>query len=201
MFVHRWMSLDVITTNPDVLASEALYTLEHRGIKRLPVMENDRVVGIVHRTELTRTLFINKSDPNVDSLMAKDVITIFPDAPLEEAALLMDEHNVAGLPVVDGHRLVGIITESDIFKAFVRVMGLLEGGQRITIRVKDRPGALIQALEPIRTREVNIISVASCKIPGAPPGTKEITLRLQTSELSVLVNDLLLHRIDVVDWR
>ena len=202
MFVYRWMTPHVITTGHQAAASEALYKMESHAIKRLPVLDpHQRVVGILHRDDLFRTLFINKDDPPVSQLMAESVVTIAPDAPLEEAAMRMEEHHISGLPVVEGERLVGIITESDLFKAFVRVMGLLEGGQRLTIRLKDRPGALLQALEPISSHELNIISVASCKIPGAPPGTKEVTLRLQTAELSLLVADLLRHKVDVVDWR
>ncbi len=201
MFVHRWMTTEVLTVTPDVLVSDALYMMEDRNIKRLPILDDDQLVGIIHRNDLIRTLFLKRDDPAVEHLMMSEVLITHPEAPLEEAALTMDEHKVGGLPVMQGARLVGIITESDIFKAFVRVMGLLEGGQRITLRVKDRPGALIEALKPIQSHELNIISVTSCRVPGSPPGTKEITLRLQTSELSLLVGDLLRHRVDVVDWR
>jgi len=201
MFVHRWMTTQVVSIPSTALASEGLYRMENHHIKRLPVVDEAQLVGIVHRNDLIRILFLQKEDPPLSDVMAKEVITISAEAALEEAALLMEEHHIASLPVVDSLRLVGIITESDLFKAFVRVMGLLEGGRRVTLRVKDRPGALIQVLEPIRSHEVNIISVASCKVPGDPPGTKEITLRLQTRELSMLVSDLLKHRVDVVDWR
>lgn len=201
MFVYRWMTTQVVSIPSPALASEGLYRMESHHIKRLPVVDEERLVGIVHRNDLIRILFLQKQDPPLQDVMAKEVITIPAEAALEEAALLMEEHHIASLPVVDSQRLVGIITESDLFKAFVRVMGLLEGGQRVTLRIKDRPGALMQVLEPIRSHEVNIISVASCKVPGGPPGTKEITLRLQTRELSMLVSDLLKHRVDVVDWR
>lgn len=201
MFVHRWMTIDVIHISPDTLVSDALFQMEDLGIKRLPVLDGDTMVGITHRNDLIRTLFLERDDPAVEQLMIRNVLSTHPEAPLEEAALLMDQHNVGGLPVMKGDRLAGIITESDVFKAFVQVMGLLEGGQRITIRVKDRPGALIEALKPIQSQHLNIISVASYQVPGAPPGTKEITLRLQTTELSMLVGDLLRHRVDVVDWR
>jgi len=201
MFVHRWMTTEVLTITPDILVSDALYMVEDRRIKRLPILDNDQLVGIVHRNDLVRTLFLKRDDPVVEHLMIKDVLITHPEAPLEEAALIMDEHKIGGLPVMEHGRLVGIITESDVFKAFVRVMGLLEGGQRITIRVKDQPGALIKALKPIQSHQLNIISVVSCHVPGAPLDTKEITLRLQTAELSLLVGDLLRHRVDVVDWR
>ncbi len=201
MFVHRWMSTQVITISPHVVASEALRVLDSHHVKRLPAVADETVVGIIHRNALIRALFVAKDDQPVSELMSDEVVTILPEATLEEAALVMDEHEISALPVVEGARLVGIITKSDIFRAFVRVMGLLEGGQRLTLRLKDRPGALIQALEPMKAHDLNVVSVASCKVPGAPPGTKEITLRLKTRDVGQLVAELIRNGVDVVDWR
>ncbi len=74
--------------------------------------------------------------------MKKSVITVSPQDPIERAAVLMEEHKISGLPVVEGSRVVGIMTITDVLRAFITVLGLREGGRRVTVSLPDEPGAL-----------------------------------------------------------
>ena len=128
----------------------------------------------------------------VKDAMTKEVILIDPDATLEEAALIMREKHVGALPVVKGGRLVGIITESNIFDAFIELMGLKETGARVTIATEDRIGVLAEVTEIIKSFGVNIISMAAMHRPDdLPESVKgEVVLRLDTKDPGQLLNEL-----------
>ena len=85
----------------------------------------------------------------VREVMARPVVTVEADAPLEKAALLMEERKIGGLPVMEGERLVGIITVTDVLRAFIEVLGLKLGGLRITVDIPDVPGALAQMAQAV----------------------------------------------------
>jgi len=95
----------------------------------------------------------------VEEVMAKPVITVGAEEPLEKAALLMEEKKIGGLPVMEGERLVGIITVTDVLRAFIEVLGLRLGGLRITVDIPDVPGALAQMAQAVPP--ANIVSIAT----------------------------------------
>jgi acetoin utilization protein AcuB len=95
----------------------------------------------------------------VQEVMAKPVVTVGAEEPLEKAALLMEEKKIGGLPVMEGERLVGIITVTDVLRAFIEALGLKLGGLRITVDVPDVPGALAQMAQAVPP--ANIVSIAT----------------------------------------
>jgi acetoin utilization protein AcuB len=95
----------------------------------------------------------------VEEVMAKPVVTVGADEPLEKAALIMEEKKIGGLPVMEGDRLVGIITVTDVLRAFIEVLGLRLGGLRITVDIPDVPGALAQMAQAVPP--ANIVSIAT----------------------------------------
>jgi len=123
--VRSWMSERLITITPQTTLPEAQRLMFEHKIRRLPVVKSDKLVGIVTRGDIREakpsdatTLSIYELNYLLDSLTAKDFmtpnpITVSPDNTLGEAARLMVEHKVGGLPVVDQGKLVGIITETD----------------------------------------------------------------------------------------
>jgi acetoin utilization protein AcuB len=114
----------IITTDVDVHA--ALRLLQERAVRRLPVMDaSGRVLGIVTERDLLLAVGHYLAVPiDVESIMTRPVVATTPDTPIAEAAMLMVNHKIGGLPVVDANQqLVGIITESDIFRAFVGMLG------------------------------------------------------------------------------
>ena len=129
--VKDWMTSAPISIPWNVSALEAYRRMVEHGIRRLPVMDGDELVGIVtlgdvRAADLSGIAGVDRSeirsvisDLGVDRLMSRPVITVTPEAPVREAAKLMLEHKIAGLPVVSDERMIGIITESDIFRMVV----------------------------------------------------------------------------------
>lgn len=142
MFVRNWMSAPAIVISPLVPAGSALSYMEKRGIRRLPVVEDGRLLGIVTRSDLLTALGKDKSkrkgeDRSIEGIMTKKPLTVEQEETLERAAELMLVKKVSGLPVVDGTRVVGIITESDVFRALCQILGVGEKGARVVMNVKD----------------------------------------------------------------
>ncbi len=130
--VRDWMSRQVVTVTPDTLLSEASRLMTERRIRRLPVVENGRLLGILTYGDVraARPSLLTNPDPDktthlmaqirVAQIMTRDPVTVSQDATIGQAAELMLRFAISGLPVVDeAKRLVGIITESDIFRLVV----------------------------------------------------------------------------------
>jgi acetoin utilization protein AcuB len=98
--------------------------------------------------------------------MAKTVLTVSPETPIDEAAKLMREHRLGGLPVVSEGKLAGIITETDIFTAFLDMLGVNRGGLRLTLELPDRQGSLAEVAEVFRNLSLNVVSVTV--LPSEP---------------------------------
>jgi acetoin utilization protein AcuB len=131
--VRDWMTLNPVTISQGTLLREAHWLMIDNKVRRLPVMDGEHLVGIVTKEDLRRAepsigicLDLVKitdmlSRMTVRQLMTKDLQTVSSEAPLLEAARMMLEHEISALPVIEAGQLVGIITESDIFRAYVRL--------------------------------------------------------------------------------
>jgi acetoin utilization protein AcuB len=154
MLVRKRMSSPVITVAPDLPIMQALDLMKKNRIRRLPVVKKGKMVGIVSEGDL---LNASPSDATslsvwelnyllgkitVDEIMTKNVITVAEDTPIEEAAFLMDENKIGGLPVIANGELVGLITETDLFRIFLELMSARQPGVRVTALVPDQPGEL-----------------------------------------------------------
>jgi acetoin utilization protein AcuB len=155
MLVRSYMSKPVITVAPSTPVSEALRTMRERGIRRLPVLDaSDRLVGIVSDRDLLHaepspatslsiweiTYLLGRI--TVEQVMSREVLTVGPDTPVEAAAQLMVDRKIGGLPVVEAGRVIGVITETDIFRVFTMLLGAQEPGVSVTATADDRPGLL-----------------------------------------------------------
>jgi len=177
MLVRDRMTSPVVTIEPRTPFYEALALMKSRQIRRLPVMKGRRLMGIVTFTDLMRvhpspaTSLTVWEIPglllktHVSEIMTKEVVTISPTASIEEAAVLMRQHKIGGLPVVEQGALLGIITESDIFDAFTDLMGLRHGGARLTIDL-ERTQSLDEVVRTVRDCDVEIRSLAAYSVNG-----------------------------------
>lgn len=210
MLVRDWMSTAPVTAAPDTAVPEALRILKERGFRRLPVVQDSRdgprLLGIVTDKDLkdampskATTLSIWElhyllARLTVREVMASPVRTARPDETLEAAALRMQEHKVGGLPVVgDGGRLVGMLTVTDVLGALAQVLGLREGGVRLTLDMPDVPGSFAQAAEAVRPS--NIVSVATA---GHVNGRRQFVMRVNGEGVDTLLDRLRAAGIDVV---
>ncbi len=122
MLVRLRMSQPVVTVEPDDDFQRGLAIMQDKRLRRLPVVQGSRLVGIVaERDLLLAALHYLQARVGIGEIMTRDVVTAAPDMDLRDAARLMLKHRVGGLPVVDDNKLVGIITESDIFRRFVEI--------------------------------------------------------------------------------
>ncbi|AJG41503.1 hypothetical protein TRQ7_08610 [Thermotoga sp. RQ7] len=175
MLVKDFMTRNPITIAPETSFNEALKLMKQNKIKRLIVMKDGKIVGIVTEKDLlyaspSKATTLNVwelhyllSKLKVEEIMTKDVVTVNENTPIEDAARIMEERDISGLPVVDDSgRLVGIITQTDIFKVFVEIFGTKrEGTIRYTMEMPDRPGELLEVAKRIYEAGGNIISIAT----------------------------------------
>ena len=154
MLVRERMSSPVVTIPPETPVNEALSLMRQRGFERLPVVERGRLVGIVTEKHLLLAspspatslsmweISYLLSKLTVDKVMSRELVTVSDDTPIEEAARIMADRGIGGMPVMHGDSLVGIITETDLFKLFLEFMGARERGVRATLLVKEEKGGL-----------------------------------------------------------
>ncbi|MDH7479573.1 MAG: CBS and ACT domain-containing protein [Syntrophomonadaceae bacterium] len=201
MFVRERMSVNVVTVTPKTTIAEAVELMKKHQIRRLPVVEGERLVGFVTDKDLSEaspstatTLSIFEinyllAKTRISEILRKDrpTITIHPDATLEECALLMRDNKIFGVPVVENGKLVGVITETDIFDAFIDIMGIRSPGVRIHIHVPDRPGMLADVTRIIAKHGANISHIVS---DSNVDGTFSVVLRLQLDDCSEIVKEL-----------
>lgn len=171
MLVRDWMTPDPQTVTGQTPVMEAMQRLREGGYRRLPVVQDGRLIGIVTDRDLKEatpskatTLSVFElnyllSKLTIKEVMRSPVVTIGPDEAIENAALTMESHRVSGLPVVDGARLVGILAITDLLRAFVSFLGLREGGLRVTVDLPDEPGVLARAAEAAPPS--NVVAVAT----------------------------------------
>ena len=174
MFVAKRMTPNPTTIESTTTIADASELMRKRKFRRLPVVDNGRLVGIVTDRDLrtvapspATTLSIFElnyllAKMQVKDIMHKDVITIPVDATIEEAALIMSTRHIGGLVVVgENGSVVGVITETDIFNSFVEIMGLKEGKIRFTFKVSNQVGVLHEISGVFKDLGINISSLAT----------------------------------------
>lgn len=145
MIVGNRMTKEPITVDPDDLLIRASHKMQAGGFRRLPVVSAGRLVGIVSERDLRehRGYF---EHTKINGVMTENPVTVTPATTLEEAAQTLVERQIGGLPVVENGRLIGIITTSDILKAFLDVMGESQGSStRIDLILEGEEHGLVEA--------------------------------------------------------
>ena len=200
MFVSKRMTPNPVTIPPTMTVSDATNLMKTNNFRRVPVVDNGKLVGIVTDRDLravapspatTLSVFeINHllAKMLVKEIMKSPVITISVGATIEEAALMMYTHKIGGLVVLDSAGVVaGIITETDIFKSLVDVMGLKEGRTRLTFEFDDKVGVLADVAAVFKELGINILSMATY---NTEDGRAEMVIRADVKEVKVLVDRL-----------
>jgi len=197
MFVKDRMSYPVITIHPEMPIQDALNLMHKESVRRLPVVDKKgQLIGIVAEKDLLHAspsdatslsvweLTYLLSHITIEGIMATEVITITEDTPIEEAALIMADSKIGGLPVVRDSELVGIITETDLFKVFLELLGAREAGVRLAILVANQPGELANVTTTILELGGNIVSLGT--FMGESAENRGITLKVDGVDHQVL---------------
>ncbi|MBM4288312.1 MAG: CBS domain-containing protein [Deltaproteobacteria bacterium] len=191
MLVREWMASDVITVDENTSMMKALHMMKENNIRRLPVMARGALVGILSDRDLKEAspskattldvheLYYLLAEIKVKEIMTKNPVTIHPEETVERAAVVMLEHKVSGLPVVNNKsELVGIITQSDVFRAFVNITGIYKGGVQFAFSLDDRPGSIKEVADVVREYGGRIVSILSSTDMVAE-GTRNVYIRLR----------------------
>jgi acetoin utilization protein AcuB len=195
MFVGERMSHPIISIDPDMPVHDALDMFKRERIRRAPVIKNGKLVGIVSDKDLLNAspspasslsvweMNYLLSKITVDEVMTKNVLTVSENTPIEEAARIMADNKIGGLPVIrDGH-VVGIITETDLFKIFLEFMGAREKGIRITALLEEKPGQLAKITKAISEAGGNFIAFG--QFTGEDPSNRLVTFKVKNIKKEV----------------
>mgnify|MGYP000953114578 FL=1 len=168
MAVKDFMTRKVVYISPDTTIAHAADIMRDQKLHRLPVIENDKLVGLVTEGTIAEAspskatslsiyemnYLLNKT--KVKDVMIHDVVTISQYASLEDATYLMLKNKIGILPVVDNEQVYGIITDRDIFKAFLEVSGYGEKGVRMRFVTEDEVGVLSHIIALLVEENLNI---------------------------------------------
>ena len=213
MLVRERMTTPAVTITPETPFQEALKLMRDKKFRRLPVVDSAcKIVGIVSERDMLHAspspaTSLSVWEVNyllwklkISDIMTHNVLTINQDTPIEDAANLMVTHKIGGVPVVDnGGKVVGVITETDIFKAFVEMLGGGEHGLRLTVQVPTGSGTLAKLAGKITELGGLILSVGS--MDRETDGAREIVVKVKGVTKDTLITALESIGDHVVDAR
>jgi acetoin utilization protein AcuB len=193
MLVGERMNHPVITVSQAMSVIDALNFMRKEKIRRAPVVKDGRMVGIVSENDLMNAspspatslsvwevnYLISKI--TVKEIMKKNVITVKEDTPIEEAARIMADNKIGALPVLRDTNIVGIITETDLFKIFLELMGARESGVRVTAFIAEQTGQLAKITEVIANAKGNFVAFG--QFAGEGPANRLVTFKVSNLNL------------------
>jgi acetoin utilization protein AcuB len=212
MLVYERMSTPVITIDPETSIHDAHMLMRRERIRRLPVIDRyEKLVGILSQSDL---LEASPSDATslsiweinyllckikVSSIMTQHVITVSVDTPLEDAARIMADNKIGGLPVINDNCLAGIITETDLFKVFLELLGAREPGIRISAIVPSAPEELALLTQAIFEIGGNILALGTFKDKDS--NGNEVTIKVAGVDANTLESAVMPYVIHILDIR
>lgn len=202
MYVRDEMTKNLITINANDVISKAAEVMAEKKLHRLPVLQDGELVGLVTKGKITSSTsggatslsifelnyLLNRTSVKEVMIKKKDLITISSDKLMEDAADMMLRHDIGCLPVVDNGQLVGILTQNDLFKAFLDILGYNRKGSRIDVHVPDTLGVLGEVSKVFVNNNANITNFTVYR--NNDDTTADLILRSDLVETDQLVEDL-----------
>jgi len=200
MLVKNWMTKEVITIDADASMQDAIKILNQNHIRMLPVLKNDKLVGIITDRDLKKasasdatTLDVHEllyliMKIKVKNIMVKPVISVPENYTVEEAAAMMLDQKISGVPVVDeSEGLVGVITQTDIFKVLISLTGMGTKGVQVCLQIQDRSGTIKIVADIIRKYHGKIASILT-SFDQVPEGYRKVYFRFFGVDRDMLEN-------------
>jgi len=214
MLVQELMTRNVLTVTADTTAPDALALMRQKNVRRLPVLDKSgKLLGIVSDKDL---LYASPSPATslsifeinallsrifVSHVMSKKVITIAEDLPVEDAARIMADNKIGGLPVMKNAKLVGIVTETDLFRALLQLFGGRRSGVRVTVRTPGAKGTFAKVTGIISAAGGDIVGLGVVEAQGVPGDFWNVTLKVQDLSKKAVSAAFAKAGIEVVDIR
>ncbi len=190
MLVKEWMATNPIVVDENTSIMKATQIMKEHGIRRIPVVRDGRLIGIISDRDIKEAapskattldvheLYYLLSEIKVKDIMTPDPITLKENDSVEKAAVIMLENRISGMPVVDDdYHVVGVITETDVFKVMISITGAYKSPIQIAFEIEDSPGSLNTLLNDIRKNGGRIVSVLTSE-DNMPEGAREVYVRL-----------------------
>jgi len=198
VIVRHWMSSDLVTIGKDASIQEAMALMKRESVRHLPVVDKQmNLIGWITDADLRGVLIASMLEElTLEDVMIRKPFVIHPEMPLEEAARILLDNRIGGLPIVTDGKLVGIITVADILSAFITFLGLLTESTRVDIKVSGPPSPLPEVTQIVRQHGGEIISL--CHLPVEEGLEFSYSLRLKKTDLKPIIADLEEHGIEVV---
>lgn len=196
MLVGDIISGKVITINIKDDVKKAFELMKSKKIRHIPVLDGEKLVGIITNTDLRQALIPSKSEgaeqtyyftskfSTVGEIMTKGTITVTPQTDVEEAATLLLHYKIGGLPVVEGDKLVGMITGTDILEVFIEIMGVIKYSSRVDVALGEDAEAFQNVSKIIRENGAGIISVGMSPHEGKEK--RVYYFRLDTDDINTI---------------
>ncbi len=212
MLVGERMTRPAITIRPEASMPDALDLMRKEHIRRLPVVnKRGDLVGIVTEADLLKaspseatslsiyevTYLLSKL--TIERIMTRKVITVSEDTPLEEAARVMADNEIGGLPVLRGKAVVGMITETTLFRIFLELLGARRAGIRVTASVPDRPGELANLTKAVHAAGGNVLALGT--FMGESPEEGVVTIKIEGVKMDALKKAIQPYVKKIIDIR
>lgn len=214
MLVQELMTKNPLTTSPEMSVPDALALMRQKKVRRLPVLDKTgKLVGIVSDQDLlyaspspatSLSVFeINSliAKITVAHVMTKKVVTITEDLPVEEAARIMADKKIGGLPVMKGPKLAGIVTETDIFRALLQLLGGRRSGVRVTVQIPGAKGTFAKISGIVSAAGGDIVGLGVTEAQGVPGDFWHMTLKVQDLTKKAVSAAFSKAGVEVVDIR
>lgn len=214
MLVRECMTPNPVTVKPDTTVHRALRLMREKEVGRFPVVDDHgKLVGIVSHDDLlssspspATTLAVWEipellAKIKVETVMSREVIMVSEDTPLEEAARIMADHKIGGLPVMQGTSLIGVITETDLFKVLMELLGGRRIGVRVTVSASGAKGTLAKITSAVFGVGGDIVGLGLIEVPNASGPKWQIILKVQDVPKDRLVGTLRPVVDDILDVR
>lgn len=198
MIIERRMTRNPVTATPDMSIADASNLMRQEKVHRLPVLDKDkRLVGLITEKDIlfaspspASSLSIHEmayllSKLTVKKLMSKNVVTISKDTTVEEAARMMVDQDLSCLPVLEGEKLIGIVSKSDMFKILLELFGARHFGIRVSFVVEDKPGTIAKISQALSEQGIDIITFGT--FMGTDPTNAICTIKVQGAPISKVV--------------
>lgn len=198
MIVRHWMTTNVVTASSGASIQEALALMKQHSIRHLPVVnEAKSLLGWVTDADLRGVLIASMLEElTLKDIMVRKPYSAQPEMRLEDAAHLILERRIGGLPVIEDGKLIGVITVVDILSAFIKIMGLLSTSSRVDVKVSTSQNPLDEITRLVRSHHAEIISV--CHLPIAEGKENVFSVRLKKCDLDPIIADMKEEGIEVI---